>query len=643
MAWKVKNLEQGQINDASHSSNAPALYYQDVTQERQKAKFYMSFLSSLVEGMMDTVLIVNPKTGLVEYANKAAQRMFDCQLEDLIDHPPDIFYSLETRLKFHEEIIRASLKESGWEGEVKSIRKSGEPFASWLRSFGLKDEEGLIWMLVIVQRNLTQDNGLADKGTSLADKGTHEQLVQISQNEHIAQAIRLSAVEQRARETAHELNNLATILYGYIDFMLLKEGLPSDLEEELKTIQGIGRKITLMARQLLNLGQRQEGKKTITELAPLIRETLQIVSREFSKQGIKTEFIHRQPAPLLLDPTQISQVLLNLCINAQHAMAETPKKVLCIETGQEGGFAFLKISDTGCGISKENQDKIFQPFFTTRGPTDSGERGTGYGLGLTVVKKIIEDHGGSIEVRSGVGEGTVFIIYLPLPVPDISRMETFYHTSHASYAPEIKTPSSPTSPTSPTSLSPTSLSPSSLSPSSLSPSSLSPTSQRSIAPSTSPPPSPTSPPSPPSPTSPISHTSHTSPTSRTDAPHFQGKMILVVDDEYSLRQLVKRALELRGARVDAVGAGEEGFEMIRQKKYDLVLLDLQLQDMSGERLMDLINSIPEPARPIKMVMSGRAGEMSQSLINGFDVSVVLWKPFELEDLYTKISTALGNQ
>ena len=166
------------------------------------------------------------------------------------------------------------------------------------------------------------------------------------------------------------MNNLATILYGYIDFMLLKEGLPSDLEKDLKTIQSIGQKATLIARQLLDLSQLQEGKKTITELAPLIRETLQIVSKEFSKQGIQTEIIHHQPTSLLLDPTQISQVLLNLCINAQHAMAEAPRKILRIETGQEKGFAFLKISDTGCGISKENQDKIFQPFFTTKkGPT----------------------------------------------------------------------------------------------------------------------------------------------------------------------------------------------------------------------------------------------------------------------------------
>ena len=103
MAWKAKNLQQGQINEACHSSNglqpnpsASALYYQDVTQERQKAKFCLSFLSSLVEGMMDTVLVVNPKTGLIEYANKAALRMFDCQFEDLIDHPPDIFCPLET-------------------------------------------------------------------------------------------------------------------------------------------------------------------------------------------------------------------------------------------------------------------------------------------------------------------------------------------------------------------------------------------------------------------------------------------------------------------------------------------------------------------------------------------------------------------
>ncbi len=594
MSSKVKNLQQVRINDACHSSNnlqpntsddpnTSALYYQDITQERQKARFCLGFLSSLVEGMMDTVLVVNPKTGLVEYANKAALRMFDCQFEDLIDHSPDIFCPLETRLKFHEEIIRASLNEIGWEGEVKSVRKSGEPFTSWLRSFILKDEGGLTWMLVIVQRDLTAEKSFQGRVLSTSH----------SSNEQLVQAVELSAIEQRARETAHELNNLATILYGYIDLMLLKKNLPCDLEKDLKAIQNIGKKATVIARQLLNLKQLQEGKKTITELAPLIEETLQIVSKELSKQGIQMEIIHHQDTSLLLDPTQISQVLLNLCINAQQAMAEAPRKVLRIETGQDTGFAFLKISDTGCGISKENQNKIFQPFFTTKGNGDvqkgmasrkkechlgfemryrrsfsfshslgataSEEKGSGTGLGLTVVKKIIEDHGGSIKVQSRVGEGTVFIIHLPLPVPDTGQ---------------INAPSHP---------------------------------------------------------------------QRTTPSYFQGKMILIVDDEYSIRQLVKKALELQGARVDAVGAGEEGFEMIRQKKYDLVLLDLQLQDMSGERLMDLINSIPEPARPIKMVMSGKAGEMSQSLLNGFDVSAVLRKPFELQDLYAKISTALGNQ
>jgi len=563
MSSKVKNFQQVRINDVDTSSNGlqpntSDVYYQDITQERQKSRFCLNFLSSLVEGMMDTVLVVNPKTGLVEYANKAALRMFDCQFQDLIDHPPDIFCPLETRLKFHEEIIRASLKEIGWEGEVKSVRKSGEPFTSWLRSFSLQDEIGLTWMLVIVQRDLTEENSLQGRVLSPDNSHTSPDNSHCS-NEELVQAVKLSAVEQRARETAHELNNLATILYGYIDLMLLKEGLPSDLEKDLKAIQSIGKKATIIARQLLNLNQLQEGKKTITELAPLIRETLQIVSKELSKQGIQTEIIHHQDTTLLLDPTQISQVILNLCINAQQAMAEAPRKVLRIETGQDTGFAFLKISDTGCGISKENQDKIFQPLFTTKGATSSGEKGSGTGLGLTVVKKIIEDHGGSIKVQSRVGEGTIFIIYLPLPVPDTSQ---------------IKTPSHP---------------------------------------------------------------------QLTKTSHFQGKMILIVDDEYNIRQLVKKALELEGARVDAVGAGEEGFEMIRQKKYDLVLLDLQLQDMSGERLMDLINSIPEPARPIKMVMSGKAGEMSQSLLNGFDVSAIIRKPFELQDLYTKISAALGNQ
>ncbi|MEW5802708.1 MAG: ATP-binding protein [bacterium] len=400
----------GKAGNHEYQPTPPAFYCQGTKQKRQRARF--RFLAALMEGMMETVLIVNPKTGLVEYANKAALKMFDCRLEDVLNHPPDIFCHWENRLKFHEEVIRSSLKESGWEGEIRGVRKNGEPFTSWLRAFSLKNRDGLPWVLAIVQRDLT------------AEKSLDGQFLQTG---------KYSAVEQKAREIAHEFNNLTTILYGYIDFMLRKEGLTPELEKDLKTIHGIGQKATLIARQLLNLSQPPEKKRTVMELAPLIHETLRIVSQEFENQGIQAEIIHHQPTSVLLDPAQISQVLLNLCINAQQAMAETPKKVLRIETGQEEGFAFLKISDTGCGISTENQHKIFQPFFTTKEVTAEGEKGLGHGLGLVVVKKIVEDHGGTITVQSSAGNGTVFTVYLPLSLPDVSREETYFHPKDFSF------------------------------------------------------------------------------------------------------------------------------------------------------------------------------------------------------------------
>ncbi|MEW6382079.1 MAG: ATP-binding protein [bacterium] len=542
MVWNMKNITDERRTDSS------ALYYQDAPPQRQKARIFPAPLASLLEGMQDTILVINPETGLIEYANRAALEMFDCQLEDLIDHTPDIFGSSETGLKFPDEIIRASLKENGWEGEVRGVRKSGGSFFSWLRTFILRDGTGLPWMLVMVQAGLAADRN--PDGHHLPVPG---QSVAPAQPSAPGQ---LSAIEQRARETAHEFNNLASILYGYIDFMLLERRLSPELEKDLKTIQSISQKATCLARQFLNLARPQQAKKIITELAPLIQESLQIVSPQLTRQGIRTEVMHHQPATLLLDPAQISQVLINLYINAQHAMAGTSRKVLRIETGQDEGLALVKVSDTGCGIPDENQTRIFQPFFTTKGH-NTGQGISGSGLGLAVARRIIEDHGGSIKVHSRAGEGTTITISLPLAAPDPGRAVPF------------------------------------------------------------------------------------SPVQAPKTVNFRGKMILIVDDEFSLRQLIKKALELRGARVDAVESGREGLAMIRKKNYDLILLDLRLKDMQGESLLETINSTPQPARPGKIVMSGIAGELNQQSLNSLGVSTILCKPFELDELYTKVSAALS--
>jgi len=378
----------------------------------------------------------------------------------------------------------------------------------------------------------------------------------------------LSAMEQRAREVAHELNNLAAILSGHIEFIFFEQKLSLELEKELKTIRSLSQNLASLARQLLHPDNSPpKAKKVLTELSTLVQESLQVVSPQLKREGIKLWVIHHQPTiSLLLDPDQISQVLLNLYLNAQQAMAKTARKVLSIETGQEAGFALVKVSDTGCGIPIENQARIFYPFFTTKAQQSAEAAGGisgGSGLGLAMAKRIIEDHGGSIKVSSQPGEGTTFTIFLPLNAASA-------HDNGC--CPENDLPPLSTS---------------------------------------------------------------------TKTFRLQGRRILIIDDEPSIRQIIKKALKLQGAKVDAVGAGSDGLRMIRKKNYDLILLDLKLQDMPGEGLLEMINStLPESARPRKIVMSGAAADSNQGLLSSLGVSAILCKPFELEELYTTISATL---
>lgn len=148
------------------------------------------------------------------------------------------------------------------------------------------------------------------------------------------------------------------------------------------------------------------------EVQKLIDEVLLVMARDPQKDGIA---LRVQVQPELVvdgDPVQLEQVLLNLLINARHAMlgkgGSLTIKAVAVENVEE---VRIQIIDTGPGISEKNLPKIFQPFFTTKGTTRKGEA-KGTGLGLAICKEIVEHHKGRIEVQSEVGKGTTFSIYL---------------------------------------------------------------------------------------------------------------------------------------------------------------------------------------------------------------------------------------
>jgi signal transduction histidine kinase len=180
------------------------------------------------------------------------------------------------------------------------------------------------------------------------------------------------------------------------------------IRKGLETIAAQVERITKLMNQLLSFSRRRPSERRPTDLRKLVQDCLYIVQDRLNncRTEVVTEFEEPLP-PVHLDPDQMTQVLLNLLLNAAQAMSERGTLRLSLE--REGDHQVkLTVADSGHGIPPDILPRIFEPFFTTK------EKGKGTGLGLTVVKGIVQEHGGSIGVDSEPGQGATFTLILPV-------------------------------------------------------------------------------------------------------------------------------------------------------------------------------------------------------------------------------------
>ena len=235
----------------------------------------------------------------------------------------------------------------------------------------------------------------------------------------LLQAQKMEAIGTLAGGIAHDFNNILTIIYGYTE-LSLDENDPEKRSQNLKQVRSGAERAKELVKQILTFSRRTEQERQPLQVALVIKEALKML-----RSSIPTTIEIKQDiasnATVLADPTQIHQVIMNLCTNSYHAMRETGGTLAVslgeIEIREEdegygvlvpGRYLKLEVSDTGGGISSDIQDKIFEPYFTTK------KIGEGTGLGLAVVHGIVNSHNGHITVYSEPGKGTTFHVYLPL-------------------------------------------------------------------------------------------------------------------------------------------------------------------------------------------------------------------------------------
>lgn len=236
----------------------------------------------------------------------------------------------------------------------------------------------------------------------------------------LVQSQKMESVGRLAGGVAHDFNNMLGVILGYTEMALEKVGETGSLHDDLLEIRKAAERSASLTRQLLAFARRQTIAPKVLDLNETVGGMIAILRRLI---GEDIELVW-SPAPELwpvkVDPSQIDQVLANLCVNARDAIEGTGK--VCIETGTAvfdsthcaghlefapGDFVMLAVSDTGCGMDKETKGKLFEPFFTTK------ELGKGTGLGLATIYGIVKQNNGFIDVYSEPGQGSVFKIYLP--------------------------------------------------------------------------------------------------------------------------------------------------------------------------------------------------------------------------------------
>ena len=339
---------------------------------------------------MDQPVLIRSRDEIVLYANGAALREYGYTRDELIGLPSHVLTVLPT-VRAHDhsrEAPREDLAASGsWSGERLLQRKNGSEFPAWLSINNIVNDDGEITASVISTRDMTEERRVA---------------------EQLRQSEKLVALGELVAGVAHEVNNPLTGISAFAQ-LLQEERLTPDQLEAAQMIKREADRAVSVIRDLLTFARKTGPRSVPIDMNALIEQTMRLRTYGLRTAGIE---MRQELAPSLPrvrgDDRQLQQVLLNLVVNAEHALAKCPRRVITLRTSVAARRVIVEVSDTGQGMSVEVQKRIFEPFFTTK------PEGSGTGLGLSVSFGIVQTHGGMLTVHSAPGAGATFRLTLPV-------------------------------------------------------------------------------------------------------------------------------------------------------------------------------------------------------------------------------------
>jgi PAS domain S-box-containing protein len=507
----------------------------DITR-RKRAEEKLREQATLLDHARDAILVRDLQDRVV-FWNRSAETLYGWTAEEVVGkNVRDLLYQKDST-QFDQ--ARRSLMETGeWSGELLLVSKDGNDISVDSRWTLVRNEDKEPKAVLVIDTDITEKKKM---------------------EKQFLRAQRMESIGTLAGGIAHDLNNVLSPILMSLEVLKLKY-IDQESQVWLQILQASAERGASMVKQVLSFARGSEGKRVILQPKHLLRDVVKILKETFPK-SINIQFnLPRDLRAINADPTQLNQVLMNLCVNARDAMPDGGSIMIRAENttvdenyaqmkleAHAGDFVRIAVADTGTGMGPDVVDRIFEPFFTTK------EVGRGTGLGLSTALTILKSHGGFVNVRSELGKGTEIAVYFPISV---DRQEQVGAVGVG------------------------------------------------------------------------------------ELPCGHGELILVVDDEESIRQITKSTLETFGYRVLVAADGAQALEQYATNRDDIaiVITDLLMPLMDGVATIRALRKLKPNVKIISV--SGLADDAKTVEAARAGVETFLPKPYTAEQLLRALAQVL---
>ncbi len=377
--------------------------------ELQESHDLLAHLARLVPGVVYQYRLYPDGRSAFPYASPGMYNIYEVTPEEVREDATPVF---------------GRLHPDDFDNVASSIQESARTLATFYCEFRVNlPRQGLRWRWSQAQPERMPDGGTLWHGiiSDITERKQAEEEKKTLQA-HLQQAQKMEAIGTLAGGIAHDFNNILGAILGYAE--LAQEDSPpgSDIRADVDQVVRATHRAKELVKQILAFSRQAEAEHIPLQPALIVKEAVKMLRASLPTTIDLRQDIDAQTGLVLADPTQIHQVLVNLCTNAFHAMEETGgiltislkstfltrEDLSCEQWVQPGAFVQLSIADTGPGIAPEIQKKMFDPYFTTK------EVGKGTGMGLAIIHGIVKSYKGFVTCLSGPDNGTVFHVYLPV-------------------------------------------------------------------------------------------------------------------------------------------------------------------------------------------------------------------------------------